>query len=208
MKKIVIVGGGGHCKSVLDSLLELNEYQEITVTDMDKKPGDKIMGVTVAGDDSKLKALFENGYDYAFLAFASIDSPKLRRKLYNTIKEIGFKIPNIIDKTAVVSRFSKLGEGVFVGKNAVINAEAQIGDMTIVNTKALIEHECIVGSFSHISVGAVLCGQAVVGNDAFVGANATVIQGIRVGNSSIIGAGSVITRDVDENCKVINKKYE
>jgi len=28
-KKILLIGGGGHCKSVLDSLLDLDEYDDI-----------------------------------------------------------------------------------------------------------------------------------------------------------------------------------
>ena len=92
-KKILLIGGGGHCKSVLDSLLELNEYAEIGIVDKKENLGKSVMGVPVVGCDDDLPALFRDGYRYAFVTLGSIGNPTLRIKLFNLLSEIGYEIP-------------------------------------------------------------------------------------------------------------------
>ena len=201
-KIIVLVGGGGHCRSVLDTLNRTNEYKKILITDPNIPVGTIIDGAEVVGDDSVLPNLLEQGIKYAFITTGSIgekDNIELRRKLYDKVNDIGFIIPKIIDQSAVVSCSANILDGVFVGKNAVINVGSQIGKMTIINTGAIIEHECIIGDYSHVSVGAVLAGQVVIEKGVFVGANSTIIQCKRVGEYSVIGANSVVLSDVPDN---------
>ena len=198
-KKIVLIGGGGHCKSVLDTLLRNNEYNEIVITDHDIPAGSKIFGCNVIGNDDFLPQLLKDGYTDAFVTVGSIKSTTLRRKLYSLAVETGFNVVNIVDSSAVVSKYCKLGKGIFIGKNAVINSDAEIGDCAIINTGAIVEHECKVGKFSHISVGAKLCGNVCVGDDTLVGAGSTVIQGVHIGMSAVIGAGSTVIKDVEDN---------
>ena len=200
--KIVLIGGGGHCKSVLDSLLSLNRYGEIVITDHDIPAGTEIFGCKVVGNDDMLPQLFKDGFTDAFITVGSIKSTALRRRLYRLAVGIGFDMVNIIDGSAAVSNHCKLGRGIFFGKNAVINADAHVGDCAIINTGAIIEHECGVGDFAHISVGARLCGNVCVGDDTFVGAGSTVIQGVHIGSKAIIGAGSTVIKDVEESSVV------
>lgn len=198
-KRLVLVGGGGHCKSVLDTILCLGTFNEIVITDQTSLAGSTIMGCKVVGNDDILPYLYYRGIKNAFITVGSIKSTRLRCKLYELIKSIGFNLPNIIDSTAVVSESAKLGKGIFIGKNAVVNACAEIEDMAIINTGSVVDHECIVGAFTHLSVNASICGQSSVGANSFIGANATIIQGIHIGNNVIIGAGSVVLEDVGSN---------
>ncbi len=198
-KKIVLIGGGGHCKSVLDTLLRNNEYDEIVITDNDIPVDTQIMGCRVAGNDDVLPNLLASGFADAFITVGSIKSTKLRHILFEKANNIGFNLPNVIDKSSVVSDYAKLGNGIFIGKCAVVNADATIGDAAIINTCSVIEHECSVGAFSHVSVAAKLCGNVKVGNDSLVGAGSVVIQGVEIGNNAIIGAGSTVITDVEDS---------
>lgn len=198
-KKIVLIGGGGHCKSVLDTLLRNKEYDEIVITDHDITAGTKIFGCDVVGNDDLLPGLLQNGFTDAFITVGSIKSTALRRKLYSMACDIGFNIVNVIDDSAVVSEYCKLGKGIFIGKIAVINADAIIGDCAIINMGAIVEHECHVGDFSHVSVGTKMCGNVSVGNDSMIGAGTTVIQGITIGSRVVIGAGSTVIRSVEDD---------
>lgn len=191
------MGGGGHCKSVLDAAVHMETFEEIVITDHSISPEEWIMGCRVVGDDSLLPQLFQTGFHEAFISVGSIKSTELRNRLYQKACSIGFRFPNIIDPSAIVSGDAVLGEGIFIGKRAVINAGVRIEDMAIINTGAVIEHGCYIGRFSHISVGAVVCGDCHIGDSAFIGANATVIQGINIGSNSIIGAGSIVLKDIN-----------
>lgn len=202
-RKIVLIGGGGHCKSVLDTLINLKVYRDIFITDQAFVSGLDIFGAQFAGNDDVLPDLFREGVREAFISIGSIKSPAARQQLYKKARDIGFDFPSVIDRSAYTSGSAVVGKGVFVGKKAVVNADSKVDDFAIINTGSIIEHDCYVGKFSHIAVGATICGNVNIGNDTFVGANATIIQGVRVGMKSVIGAGSIVLRDVPENSKVV-----
>lgn len=211
MKKIVLVGGGGHCKSVIDSIRSKNEFEIVGITD----PVDKgeILNVKILGTDYILQDMHNQGVEYAFITVGSIGNPKLRITLYDMLSKIGFKFPAIIDKTAIVSEECSIGEGTFVGKGAIVNAEAIIGKQAIINTGAIVEHDCLVGDFVHIAPGATLSGGVTIEKYCHVGTNATIIEGISVVKSTVIGAGSVVINSIDKASKVYGnpargKEYE
>lgn len=197
--KLLLIGGGGHCRSVLDSLLGLQIYDDIGIIDCS---GPNVLGIPIVGEDEDLPRLKEEGWTDAFISVGSIGDTDLRRKLFQMVKETGFQIPSVIDPTAIIGREVKLGEGCFVGKRAVINSGSSIGVCAIINSGAIVEHDCLIGDFAHISPGAVLCGEATIGTDTHVGAGAVVKQQIAIGKQSVIGAGSVIVSDIPNNVTV------
>lgn len=196
MKKLVLIGGGGHCRSVMDAAIRMNEFDDIAIVDPGILRGTIVMGYPVVGDDSMLLQLQNNGFQYAFITVGNVGDASLRKKLFLMSNEYGFIYPDIIDPSAVVSEYSELGEGVFIGKNAVVNAGARIGDHVIINTGAIIEHDCMIGEFSHIAVGACICGECKIQEGSFVGANSTVIQEVSIKKNSFIKAGSIVKGDI------------
>lgn len=198
-KKILLIGGGGHCKSVLDSLLELNEYTEIGIVDKKENIGKSVMGVPIVGCDDNLHTLFRDGYGYAFVTVGSIGNPTLRIKLFDVLSEIGYEIPIIIDNSAKTSKHAIIEQGVFIGKQSVINSEVLIQKGSIINSGSIVEHDCQIGAFSHIAPGAVLGGGVVVGERSHIGSNSTIKQQIHIGSDSIIGMGSVVLQNIDSN---------
>lgn len=201
MRKLVLIGGGGHCKSVLDSALAMNQFDEIVITDSHLPKESKVMGCRVAGPDEQLQDLIGQGFEYACITVGSIKTAALRKKLAEMASDMGFRFPVICDPTACISQFARIGEGSFIGKNAVVNAEANIGRHCIINSGAILEHECSVGSYSHVSVGAVLCGNSHIGSGSFIGAGSTVIQGLSIGKRVMIGANSTVLSNVEDNIK-------
>ena len=199
MNELILLGGGGHCISVLDSVYRIGRYKDIVILDPDKNKGDIILRSEVMGDDSLLESIRVSGCKYAFISVGSIKDTSLRRKLDLKLNENGYILIKVIDPSAVVSEFSEIGDGVFIGKNCVVNAKTKIGRNAIINTASVIEHECEIGDFTHIACGSVLCGNVKVGNDCFIGAGSKITEGIRIGNNAVIGAGSVVLRDVKDN---------
>lgn len=198
-RKILLLGGGGHLKSVLDSLIELDEYDDIAIIDLKENVGKKVLGIPIVGEDRNLKELFNKNYNYAFITLGSIGNPLVRINLFNLISDLGFEIPNIIDKNAIVSKFSSLEKGIYIGKNAIVNAGSTISKGAIINTAAIVEHDCKIGKFAHISPGAILGGGVTIGNRTHIGLNSTVKQNVTIGKNSIIGMGSTVIGDIKNN---------
>lgn len=187
MQDIILVGYGGHAKSIADCIEKKNEYRIIGYTDLEEVNSK----YRYLGDDSVLGEYYKAGITNAVVGIGYLGRGNLREQLYKNLKSIGYSFPTIIDPTAIISESAAIDEGVFVGKRAVINAEAKVGKMSIINTGAIIEHECKVGDFAHVAVGAVLCGQVSVGCSTIIGANATVLQCRNVPERCVVPAGSL-----------------
>ena len=198
-KNILLVGGGGHCKSVLDSLLSSNEYNKIGIIDIKENIGKTILGMPIIGSDDDLLNLFNNGYKYAFVTMGSVGNPKVRIKIFEILNNIGYEIPNIIDNSAVVSNFSNLKKGIFIGKNAIVNAGVTINDGAIINAGSIVEHDCNIGAFVHIAPGSVLGGEVTIEQNSHIGSNSSIKQQVHIGFNSIIGIGSVVTKNIGDN---------
>ncbi|KAF0226215.1 MAG: hypothetical protein FD133_831 [Erysipelotrichaceae bacterium] len=200
--KLILVGAGGHCKSVIDSL-NSTQYAEIVLVGKSNEVGHIVSGYPVVGTDDDLKKLYNSGFNMAFITLGSIEKTNGRRKLASLLSEIGFKFPNVIDATAIVSSKAQLGKGIFVGKLAIVNVDSRIDDFAIINTNAVIEHDSLIGAFSHISIGSVVCGSCVIGSDVFVGANSTIRNNITIGNKAIIAMSSVVINDIKDEVIVM-----
>lgn len=197
--KLLLIGGGGHCKSVLDTILALEAYSDVAIVDLKDNIGKTVLGVPIIGSDDDLSNLFKTGYKYAFITLGSIGNTRLRRMLYEAIREIGFIIPTVIDSSATVSEYVAISEGVFVGKGAIVNAGSTIEACAIINSGAIIEHDCMVGAFAHVAPGTTLCGDVTVGNDTHIGANTVIRQGLTIGSNVLIGIGSVVVGDIQDH---------
>lgn len=202
-RKLLLVGGGGHCRSVLDCVLRAGAYDAIGIVEREGAADKTVLGVPVVGHDADLPRLLADGWHYAAVTLGSIGVPTRRRALYQQLKALGFQLPVLADPSAVISSHAELAEGTFIGKRAVINAGSSVGVCAILNTGSVLEHDCTVGGFVHVSPGAVLCGAVQAEANAHIGAGAVVMQGVRIGHDSIIGAGSVIIRDVPADCTVV-----
>lgn len=205
MKKIVLLGTGGHAKSVVDTIIAEGKYEIAGFIDKENKEFD-YLGYKIIGCDEDLPSIYNAGIHYACICIGFLGKGSIRQGLYTRLKKIGFEFPDIVDPTAALAKNVRIEEGVFIGKGAVVNSNAEIGRMAIVNTAAVIEHDCLIGDFTHVAVGSVICGAVKVGKGVFVGANTTVIQGIHIGAGAIIGAGSIIVKDVEEGFKAFDEK--
>ena len=206
MENIILLGLGGHAHSVVDSIEQAGKYNIIGFLETREMQGKRFRDYQVLGVDDNIQEYFDKRIRTAFITIGFLGYGNIRNQLYKQLKDIGYAVPNIIDRTAVVSKKIELEDGIFIGKNAIINANVKIGEMCIINTGAIVEHDCEIGRFSHIAVGSVLCGGVLVGEQTLIGANATVIQEKRIGNCCIIGAGSTIRKNVEKNSMVVAEK--
>lgn len=194
---IIIIGGGGHAKVVMDIILKSSKYHVVGYT----APKDHIpvmrSGIKYLGDDSILPILLKQGVTLAALAIGSVGENRLRAKLYERIHKFGFSFPPLVHPSAIMATDVLISEASIIGPGAVINPDVEIGVNVIVNSAVVIEHDCFIGKHVHISPGAVICGGVRVGDLAHVGAGAVIIQGLSIGEGAVIGAGAVVLHDVE-----------
>ena len=191
MKEIILIGGGGHCKSVIDVIEQEGKFQIIGIVDKPELLGVKVLGYPVIGNDSDLADLSKK-YRYALVTVGQIKSSSLRVRLFKLAVKVGLTMPNIISPRAYVSKHAMIGQGTVIMHDALVNANAKIGENCIINSKALIEHDAIIEDFCHIATNTVINGAAIVRQGSFVGSGVITKQGVKVEKNSFIKAGSLV----------------
>ena len=187
MKKIILIGAGGHCKSCIDVIEQSAEYEIIGILDPHKHGS--LLGYRIINRDNEyIKELVKKDY-YFLISIGQIKTVKTRVKIYNLLKDYGAKIATIISPLAYVSKWATVKEGTIVMHHALINADATIQENCIINSKALIEHDAIIHKHTHISTGAIINGGVEVSQESFFGSAAVSKEYIKVGG--FIKAGSI-----------------
>ena len=202
-EKILLIGCGGHARSVVDSIEAAGQYAIAGFIGTHQERDFTYRGYRVLGTDADLPAIYASGVCHAALCVGYLGEGRVRDRLADSIKAVGFTLPAIVDPSAMVAADAVIGEGAFIGKGAVVNAAAMIGRLAIVNTAAVVEHDCRVGDLSHVAVRAILCGGVTVGEHTLVGAGATVLQGLTVGDNVRVGAGATVLTNIAAGATVV-----
>jgi UDP-perosamine 4-acetyltransferase len=191
---VVVIGGGGHAKVILDILLASN-HRVVGFCDPSWQIEQCIGNIPCLGDDSALPAVLASGVKEAIVA---LGSNALRAKVAQELSALGFTLINAIHPSAQLSPSVKIGKGIAIMPNAVVNADTTIGDNAIINTGATVDHDCRIGNATHIAPGVHLSGYVTVGDRVLIGVGSAVGRGqqLHIGDGAIIGTGSVVVHDV------------
>ena len=198
-KKIILIGGGGHCKVVISILKRIDTFEITGIVDNKYKVGNFVSDIKIIGTDDDLSEIYKSGVHYGFITVGSIKDNLKRYQLFNLSKKSGFKFPQVISPEAIIDKNVKIGEGSVVMPGCIINIDSNIGRNCIINTGAIIEHDCKIGNHCHIAPGVNISGTVNIGKLSFIGTSATIIQSIKIGKNVTIGAGSVIIKDIPDN---------
>lgn len=191
-KKVIVIGGSGHAKVVIDTLQAMNIY-EITGFTSPIFEEQTLCGAAYLGNDHVIPTLNEQGITGFIVA---IGDNTLREKLFIKCVKLGMTPINAISPSSYISPHAVIGAGVLIAPGATINAGTVVKDNVIINTLAGIDHDCIISSHVHIAPGATLTGNVKVDVGAMVGAKSTVIPKINIGEWSTVGAGATVIENV------------
>lgn len=191
MKRLYIVGAGGHGGVACSVASEINIWSDIYFVDTNypnlrekyEKPivASTLMDVTV-----------ESNYD----CYIAIGDNWHRERVFNEAVTLGFNMCNIISRHAYIAKSAQIGRGVLVMPKSIINNCAKISDGVIVNSGAIVEHDCRVGGFCHVGPKAAMGGFVSVGDRTWLGLGSNIIHGIKIGEDVIVGAGSTVLGDL------------
>ncbi|BCX66891.1 acetyltransferase [Pseudomonas izuensis] len=190
MNGVLILGFGGHARSVADVALSLG-VKQLRFIDSNARPNENFGGFPVL---SEWMLELPDGWS---VMPASGDNAARQAQIEEIIKR-GWPLATLIAPTATIGFGSNVGPGTLIAHHAHVGPMAVVGSGCIINTGAIIEHECIVGDYTHVSVNATVAGRCRIGSRCFLGASSTVIDGVSVGDSVMLGAAACAHRDLVE----------
>lgn len=193
LRSLILVGGGGHCKSVIDCA-ESAGYSIKGILDLPQYLGNNVLGYSVIGTDDDIPQYVEECDFIVTMGF--IKDPTRRILLHEMIEKAGGKLAIVIASTAHVSAHATIEAGTVIMHQTSVNACAHIGKGCIINTFANIEHDAIVGDYCHISTGAIVNGECKVGAATFLGSQSVMVNGTSITDGCLIAAGSLVRKDI------------
>ncbi len=190
LRKIAVLGSGGHALSVLDAAVSAG-YEPVAVVDS-RNPVTEVFGLPVFADVSSLDLEEVN-------LCLGIGNNSRREKVFNETRRSfpTCRFPPIIHKTAWVSHRAEIGQGTAILSQASVGPHAKTGIGALVNTHASLDHDSVLDDFASLAPGARTGGHVSIGARSMIGLNAGILQGVSVGSDTVIGAHSLVRTNIE-----------
>lgn len=194
-EEIILIGGGGHCKSCINVIESENRFKIAGIVDLKDKLHQKVVGYKIIATDEDLPMLAKD-YKNFLITIGQIKSPQLRIDKFNLLKQLFANMPIVISPYSHIAKSAVVKEGSIVMHNAIVNTCAVVGRNCIINTAAIIEHDTTIGDHCHISTGAIINGCCNIGERTFVGSNSVLSNSISIAENTVISLGSVVSKSI------------
>lgn len=209
MKKVIIIGSGGHAAEIRDYINHHNAA----------RPADRIAVLGFIDDDASshphygfdephLGGIQDHEVDKEVKYIMGIANLKYRKRIVENFRAKGAEFTGLIHPTALISPLAYIGEGVVISHNASVGPKAQVGNFNVLNSRCTIGHDTVLGDFNFISPQTALSGNTRIGDENMFGTNSATIPGIHVGNRNKIGAGMIVFKAVGDDETVFNRMKE
>jgi acetyltransferase EpsM len=199
---LIIYGGGGHGKSLIDLLRALGTFQIVGLIDDRLEAGSEVMGITVFGGGPLLAPFAERGLRLAVNAVGGVGDIGSRVRVFERILNAGFTCPTLVHPKATIEPSADLADGVQIFPNAYVGSEAKVSFGAIVNTSAVVSHDCRLEAYANVAPGASLAGGVTVGEGALIGMGVTINLNVEIGAGARVGNSAVVKQDVPQGAIV------
>ena len=125
-QNIILVGGGGHCKSVIE-VAESAGCSILGILDLPEQVGNNVFGYPIIGTDAMINQYVDKAV--FLVTVGQIKDASLRIKLHKNIQMAGGTFATLVAPTAYVSRHATIGKGTVIMHHAFVNADAHIANV-------------------------------------------------------------------------------
>lgn len=195
---VILYGGGGHAKMLIDLLRGGNTYRIAGILDDGMPAGSQIMGIPILGGGELLAELYASGVRQAVNGVGGVGQVSVRIKVFEKLAKAGFSFPVVVHPSAIVEPSASLAPGAQVFARAYVGGEARVGFGAIASTGCLISHDCLLEDYSIVSPGAILAGEVRIGKGALVGMGVTINLKVSIGEFAKIGNSATVKADIPD----------
>ena len=153
-RTLLILGAGGHGKSVAEAALLSNEWASIVFADDSWPEQTEIAGFPII---AKIDGICDIKAGIS-AAIPAVGNNQLRNDWFVMLKDLNIPITTIVHPTATVSQSATIGDGVTIMAGSVVGVDVKVGDGVIINLLCAIDHDAEIGDFSHLRIGVLVAG--------------------------------------------------
>jgi sugar O-acyltransferase (sialic acid O-acetyltransferase NeuD family) len=135
-----------------------------------------------------------------FTAFVAISSTKLnrvRRRLYEHVKALGYSFATYVSSRATVWHSVTIGQNSMIMEQNNLQHGVEVGDNVIMWSANHVGHRARIESHCFFASHVVIAGYCVIGPSCYMAANGFVGEFVKIAEDCVIGAGSVVLRDTE-----------
>lgn len=203
MKRVVIIGAGGHAREVAEILRHQAQQSNLSLVGFvvdDPENHDKtVSDLPILGDWS----WFEKADRSELAVVCAVGSPRMRKQLAERATLRGLRFTSAVSQLAYISPDAKVGEGVMIFPRVFVSVDSLIADHAVLNAGVTVSHDSQVGRYGTLAPGVHLAGNVSVGEGCNLGIGSSVINGVSIGEWSVVGAGSVVIRNLLDNVTAV-----
>lgn len=209
MKRIIIIGAGGHAAEIRDYINHHNSA----------RPADRLEVLGFIDDNEDNYTHY--GFAEPFLGniqdheinreahyIMGIANLAYRQPIIEKFQNQGARFTGLIHPTAIISPSCEIGEGTVISHNASVGAKAKLGRFNMLNSRCTIGHDTQMGDYNFVSPQAAISGNTQIGNGNLLGTNCCTIPGMTIGNDNKVAAGMVIYKPVGDQETVMFRHKE
>ena len=192
----VIIGAGTYGEVYLAYLQEAGVEIVGFLDDDPKFEGKEVRGVPVIGGISALETLKDS--DGVEAVYCPLGNNVLRVKFLTYARELGYKTPNYIHPSVIISPNVTIGEGVYILLGTTIMPHTVIKDFVMISMGVHVAHHNVLDEGVFLSTGCNFGASIYAHKYAYCGISSTIMTGLHeLGEDCLIGAGAVVIRDVE-----------
>jgi sugar O-acyltransferase (sialic acid O-acetyltransferase NeuD family) len=190
---ILVLGAGGHGKSVIGVLLASGAPVAGVLVDSPEKWGQEIQGVLILGPISALSRYPD------LSAVIAIGENAARRSVAERFPDARWT--SVLYPQAYINPTARIGPGTVVFPGAIIGADVILGNHVIVSGNTTVGHDAVIEDYAHVAPGVQIGGEARVGRSAMLGIGSVVCPKVHVGEEAVLGAGAVAVKNIPDGCR-------
>jgi len=190
---ILVLGAGGHGKSVVAVLLASGVPVAGVLVDSPEQWGKQIQGVSILGPISDLSRHPDHP------AVIAIGENFARRALAEQFPDARWV--SVLYHQAYINPTAIIGPGTVVFPGAIIGADVVLGKHVIISGNTTVGHDVVIDDYAHVAPGVQIAGEARIGQGAMLGIGSIVCPKVNVGEDAVLGAGAVAIKDIPAGCR-------
>jgi sugar O-acyltransferase (sialic acid O-acetyltransferase NeuD family) len=132
-----------------------------------------------------------------FAALTYMQMNRLRTRLANAAKEMGYPLASYVSSSAFVWRNCEFGEHCFIFEDNTLQPFTRVANNVVMWSGNHIGHHSTIRDNCFISSHVVVSGSCDIGENCFIGVNSTLVNDISIGRDTWIGPHVTVTRDVE-----------
>ena len=193
-QNIVIIGAGEQAQLAYEYFTHDSVHGVVAfAVEREFRDTDTLMDLPVIDFET-----MEDEYDpKIFQTHVAISSTKLNRareRLFNLVKNKGYKCASYISSRAFVWHNVEIGENAFILEHNTIQPFCKVGDNVVLWSGNHIGHRSVIGNHCFISSHVVISGFCHIGDYTFMGVNSSVANNTDVAEDNFIAMGAQITK--------------